>query len=185
MGMLVYGVRQVFPNYSPPWVAEAIEQRISLATVAQSCTLAFMSMSFTLKRDELIVPDQNPAADETLKEFQAINAPAQGHSASSPLLLIHGWNDTSVLPQGTVEAYHKSVAAGNEVHLLRYPGLDHSATLTSSAPAWLEFLDKQFAGRCGRRDSTDRTIQPVDLAVASTPLELPLNEEPLLSFLAY
>ncbi|KAI7767058.1 hypothetical protein ACKAV7_005323 [Fusarium commune] len=185
MGMLVYGVRQVFPNYSPPWVAEAMEQRISLANVAQSCTLAFMSMSFTLTRDELIVPDQSPATDEKLKEFQATNAPAQGHSASRPLLLIHGWNDTSVLPQGTVEAYHESVAAGNEVHLLRYPGLDHSATLTSSAPAWLEFLDEQFAGKCRRRASTDRTIQPFDLAVASTPLELPLNQEPLLSLLAY
>lgn len=185
MGMLVYGVRQVFPDYSPPWLAEAMEQRISLATVAQSCTLAFMSMSFTLKRDELLVPGHNPAADGTLKEFQAINAPAQGHSASRPLLLIQGSNDTSVLPQGTFEAYRESVAAGNEVHLLRYPGLDHSATLTASAPAWLEFLDKQFAGKYGRRASTDRTIQPVDLAVASTPLELPLNKEPLLSFLAY
>ncbi|KAF5257610.1 hypothetical protein FOXYS1_11857 [Fusarium oxysporum] len=185
MGMLTYGVRQAFPNYSPPWVAEAMKRRISLATLAQSCTLAFMGMSFTLTRDELVVPDKNPAADETLKKFQAINAPAQGHSASRPLLVIHGWNDTSVLPQGTVEAYHESVAAGNEVHLLRYPGLDHSATLTASAPAWLEFLDNQFAGKRGRRASTDTTVQPFDLAVASTPLELPLNEEPLLSLLRY
>ncbi|KAL7754718.1 hypothetical protein ACKLNR_015388 [Fusarium oxysporum f. sp. zingiberi] len=122
MGMFVYGVRQVFPNYSPLRVAEAMEQRISLATVAQFCTLAFMSMSFTLTRDELVVPDQSPATDETLKEFQAINTPAQGVSASRPLLLIHGWNDTSMLPQGTVEAYYESVAAGNEVHLFRYPG---------------------------------------------------------------
>ncbi|KAH7142660.1 Alpha/Beta hydrolase protein [Dactylonectria estremocensis] len=183
MGMLTYGVMQAFPNYTAPWLGEAMNRRISLATLAQSCTLAFMGMSFDLSREELIVSAENPAADETLKQFQAINAPAQGDSASRPLLVIHGWNDTSVLPENTLGAYHDAVAAGNEVHLLRYPGLDHSATLTSSAPEWLEFLDNQFARKRGRGASTDRTVQPFDLAVAKTPLELPLNEEPLLGFL--
>lgn len=185
MGPLVYGVMQAFPNYTAPWLGEAMSRRLGLADVTQSCTLAFMGLSFDLTRDELITPDANLEADETLKQFQVINAPAQGDSASRPLLIIHGWNDTSVLPENTVEAYHAAVAAGNEVHLLRYPGLDHSATITASAPAWLEFLDNQFAGRRGRRASTDNTVRPFDLAVAKAPLELPLNEEPLLGFLGY
>ncbi|EED12065.1 conserved hypothetical protein [Talaromyces stipitatus ATCC 10500] len=185
MGPLAYGVMQAFPNYTAPWLGEAMRRRISLTALAQSCTLAFMGMSFDLTREELIAPDANPAADETLKQFQSINAPAQGDSASRPLLVIHGWNDTSVLPEITVEAYHDAVATGNEVHLLRYPGLDHSATITASAPAWLKFLDDQFAHKPGRGVSTDVTFQPFDLAVAKTPLELPLNEEPLLGFLRY
>lgn len=180
MGMLAYGVRQAFPNYTAPWIGEAMNQRISLATLAQSW---FIGMTLDLTREELVASDENPAADETLKQFQAINAPAQGDSSSRPLLVIQGWNDTSVLPEDTMEAYHEAVTAGNEVHLLRYPGLDHSATLTASAPAWLEFLDNQFARKCGHGALTDRTVQPFDLAAAKAPLELSLNEEPLLGLL--
>lgn len=180
MGMLAYGVRQVFPNYTAPWIGEAMNRRISLATLAQSCTSAFMGMTFDLTREELVASDANPAADETLKQFQEINAPAQGDAASRPLLLIQGWSDTAVLPEDTAEAYHKAVAAGNEVHLLRYPGLDHSAALTASAPAWLEFLDNQFARKGRRGASTHRTVQPFNLAAAKAPLELLLTQEQLL-----
>jgi hypothetical protein len=61
------------------------------------------------------------------------------------------------------------------VHLLQYPGLDHSETLTASAPAWLEFLDNQFTRKHTNGASTDKTVRPFDLVVAKTPLELPLN----------
>ncbi|KAH8705785.1 Alpha/Beta hydrolase protein [Talaromyces proteolyticus] len=185
MGPLAYGVMQVFPNYTTPWLGNGMIRRLGLTTLLQSCTLAFMGMSFDLPREELIALDANPAADETLKQFQAINAPAQGDPASRPILVIQGWNDTSILPETTVAAYQDAVAAGNEVHLLRYPGLDHSATITASAPAWLKFLDDQFAHKPGCGASTDVTVQPFDLTVAKTPLELPLNEEPLLGFLRY
>jgi hypothetical protein len=98
---------------------------------------------------------------------------------------VHGQNDTSVLLENTIEAYHSAVAEGNEVHLLQYPGLDHSETLTASAPAWLEFLDNQFTRKHTNGASTDKTVRPFDLVVAKTPLELPLNTEPLLGFLGY
>jgi pimeloyl-ACP methyl ester carboxylesterase len=185
MGALAYGVMQVFPNWTAPWLGEAMKQRLDLASLSQSCTLAFMGMSFDLKRDQIVVPGVSPVADETLKQFQAINAPAQGASASRPLLVIHGGNDTSVLLENTIDSYQDAVAAGNEVHLRQYPGLDHSATLTASAPAWLQFLEDQFAHKHGRRASTNVTVKPFDLAVAKAPLELPLNEEPLLGFLGY
>jgi hypothetical protein len=83
----------------------------------------------------------------------------------------------------TVKAYHDAVKAGNEVHLLRYPGLDHTAALTASAPTWLGFLEDQFAGKRGRGKSTDKTVRPFDLGVAKAPLELPFNEEPLATLL--
>jgi pimeloyl-ACP methyl ester carboxylesterase len=183
LGMMSYGVMQAFPDYTPPWVGKAMKLRMSLATLTQSCTMAFMGMSFDLSRDELITPGGNPAADKTLKKWQEINAPAQGDKASRPLLIIHGWNDTSLLPEMTVKAYHDAVKAGNEVHLLRYPGLDHSAALTASTPTWLRFLEDQFAGKRGRGRSTDKTVQPFNLAAAKAPLELPFNEEPLASLL--
>ncbi|SCO58613.1 uncharacterized protein FFMR_15769 [Fusarium fujikuroi] len=185
MGPLVYGVMQAFPNYKCPWLGEAMKQRLKLASLGQFCTMAFMGLSFDLSREQLIMSSKNPKEDQTLKKFQAINAPAQGNSASRPLLVIHEWNDTSVIPENTVEAYHAAVAAGNEVHLVRYPGLDHSATLTASAPRWLEFLDDKFAHKRGNGKSTDITVEPFDLAVAKAPLELPLNEQPLLGFLKY
>ncbi|KAI6764189.1 hypothetical protein HG530_007978 [Fusarium avenaceum] len=183
LGMMSYGVMQAFPGYSPSWVGNAMKLRMKLATLTQSCTAAFMGMSFDLSRDELITPGGNPATDKTLKKWQEINAPAQGDKASRPLLIIHGSNDTSLLLDMTVKAYHDAVKAGNEVHLLRYPGLDHSAALTASAPTWLRFLEDQFAGKGGHGKSTDETVQPFDLAKAKAPLELPFNEEPLASLL--
>jgi pimeloyl-ACP methyl ester carboxylesterase len=185
MGAFAYGVMQAFPNYTAPWLGEAMQRRLDLANVGQYCTLAFMGMSFDLKRDQITKPGVNPATDETLKKFQEINAPAQGDPASKPTLIIHGQNDTSVLLQNTIATFQDAIAVGNEVHLLQYPGLDHSATLTASSPAWLKFLDDQFAHKHGPRAPTNVTVQPFNVAVAKTPLELPLNEEPLLSFLAY
>jgi pimeloyl-ACP methyl ester carboxylesterase len=184
IGPLVRGIERVFLNYTAPWLGDGIRRRLGLANLAQSCTLAFMGLSFDLTREQLIAPDANPAADETLKQFQLINAPAQGDRASRPLLVIQGLNDTSVLPEITAPAYRDAIAAGNEVSLLWYPGLDHSATITASAPMWLKFLDDQFAHK-GDGALGNITVEPLDLAVAKAPLELPLNEEPLLGFLRY
>lgn len=183
IGQLVYGIRQAFPNYTAPWIGDGIRKRLGLATLAQTCTFASMGLTLDLHRDEIIAPDANLTADDTLKKFQAIHAPAQGDSASKPLLHIHGENDTSLPIQGAALAAQDAIAAGNKVHFIRYPGLDHSATIAASAPTWLKFIDDQFA--CKARDSwsTVETVEPFDLAVAKTLLELPLNEEPLLSLL--
>ncbi|KAF5874674.1 putative prolyl aminopeptidase (secreted protein) protein [Botrytis fragariae] len=112
-----------------------------------------------------------------------MNAPAQGDPASKPILIIQGWSDTSVLPQSTLESFQATVNAGNVAYLKRYPGLDHSATITASSPLWLKYLAELFAHEKQPRKSSDTTIVPFNLNVAKTPLELPLNEEPLLSLL--
>jgi pimeloyl-ACP methyl ester carboxylesterase len=182
-GHLIYGIMQAFPNYTASWRGEELGKRMELANLGQMCTLAFMGLSFDLQRDQLYLPGSSVEDDETLKEFQRIHAPAQGDRASRPMLVIHGVNDTSLLIEKTEEAVRDAVSAGNEIEFLRYPGLDHSATLTASSPVWLKYIDETFARTRECSNSTIRTVEPFNLAVAKTPLELPLNEEPILGIL--
>ncbi|TGO15655.1 hypothetical protein BTUL_0037g00060 [Botrytis tulipae] len=170
LGQLIYGLKATYPNYTTPLLADGMRKRLELADITQSCTLASMGLSLDLPRDQYTV------ANDT-------NAPAQGDSASKPILIIQGWNDTSVLPQTTLDSFQATVNAGNVAYLKRYPGLDHSATITSSTPLWLNYLAELFAHKKQPRKSSDTTMVPFNLNVAKTPLELPLNEEPLLSLL--
>jgi pimeloyl-ACP methyl ester carboxylesterase len=182
-GHLIYGVMQAFPNYTAPWCGEDLRKRIELARLGQMCTLAFMGLTFDLTRDQLYLPGANVKDDKILKEFQRIHAPAQGDRASRPMLVIHGVNDTSLFIEKTEEAVRDAISAGNEIEFLRYPGLDHSATLTASSPVWLKYIDETFARKRKSSNSTIKTVEPFNLAVAKRSLELPLNEEPLLGLL--
>ncbi|KAF7900221.1 uncharacterized protein EAF01_007523 [Botrytis porri] len=183
LGQLVYGLKATFPNDTAPLLADAMRKRVELADVMQSCTLSSMGLSLDLRRDQYAVANGTPATDELLKKFQDMNAPAQGDWASKAILIIQGWNDTSVLPQTTLESFQATVNAGNVAHLMRYPGLDHSATITASTPLWLKYLAGLFAHKKQPHKSSDTTIVPFNVNVAKTPLELPTNEEPLLSLL--
>ncbi|KAF7944905.1 uncharacterized protein EAE97_005538 [Botrytis byssoidea] len=183
LGQLIYGLKATYPNYMTPLLADGMRKRLELADITQSCTLASMGLSLDLPRDQYTVADVTPATDEFLKKFQDTNAPAQRDSASKPILIIQGWNDTSVLPQTTLDSFQATVNAGNVAYLKRYPGLDHSATITSSTPLWLNYLAELFAHKKQPRKSSDTMITPFNLAVAKAPLELPLNEKPLLSLL--
>ncbi|KAF7900870.1 hypothetical protein EAF00_003091 [Botryotinia globosa] len=183
LGQLIYGLKATYPNYTTPFLADGMRKRLELADMMQSCTLASMGLSLDLPRDQYTVANVTPATDEFLKQFQDANAPAQGASASKPILIIQGWNDTSILPQTTLDSFQATVNAGNVAYLKRYPGLDHSATIASSTPLWLNYLAELFAHKKQPRESSDTTIVPFNLNVAKTPLELPLNEEPLLSLL--
>ncbi|PQE28477.1 prolyl aminopeptidase (secreted) protein [Rutstroemia sp. NJR-2017a BBW] len=181
MGHVLYGVMQAFPNYTAPWCGEGLRKRIGLATLGQMCTLAFGGLSLDLPRDQLYLPGVSVKDDETLKEFQRIHAPAQGDLASRPMLVIHGMNDTSCLIEITEEAVRDAVSAGNEIEFLRYPGLDHSATLTASSPVWLKYIDETFARTRRYSNSTIKTVEPFNLAVAKKSLEAPmLDEQPWL-----
>ncbi|TGO24541.1 hypothetical protein BPAE_0100g00090 [Botrytis paeoniae] len=183
IGQLIYGLKAIFPDYTAPFLADEMRKRVELADIMQSCTFAFMGLSLDLRRDQYAVTNGTPATDELLKKFQYMNAPAQGDSASRPILIIQGWNDTSVLPQTTLESFQATVNAGNVAYLIRYPGLDHSATITASTPLWLNYLAELFAHKKQPRKSSDTTIVPFNLDVAKASLELPLNKEPLLSLL--
>ncbi|TEY52544.1 hypothetical protein BOTCAL_0255g00090 [Botryotinia calthae] len=134
LGQLVYGIKATYPNYTSPLLAYGMKKRVELAYMMQSCTLSFIGLSLDLPRDQFAVANGTSATDETFKKFQGMNAPAQGNPASRPILIIQGWNDTAVLPQTTLKSFEATVNAGNVAHLMRYPGLDHSATITASTP---------------------------------------------------
>lgn len=171
---LALAVRRVFPQYTYPWLGKAMQRRIELADVGQLCSEPFLGLSLDLTLDELVVPTANVASDKLLQQFQELNAPAQGSCASQPMLIIQGLNDTSILPATTAVAFEAGTKAGNEIHMVWYPGLDHSAVVAAASPEWLRFIDDRFARRVADGFSTNRTVEPFDLANAYKPLDLPL-----------
>ena len=171
---LAVAVRRVFPQYISPWLGDAMKKRIELSDVGQLCSEPFLGLSLDLTLDELVVTNANVANDKFLQQFQELNAPAQGCHASQPMLIIQGLNDTSILPASTAAAFKDATKVGNEIHMVWYPGLDHSAVVAAASSEWLRFIDDRFAGRIAEGFSTNRTVKPFDLANAYKPLDLPL-----------
>jgi pimeloyl-ACP methyl ester carboxylesterase len=171
---LAVAVRRVFPQYNSPWLGDAMKKRIELSDIGQFCSDAFLGLSLDLSLDELVAVDADVASDETLHQFQVLNAPAQGSCASQPMLIIQGLNDTSILPASTAAAFKDATGFGNEIHMVWYPGLDHSAVVAAAVPEWLKFIDDRFTGRIADGFSTNRTVKPFDLVNAYAPLDLPL-----------
>ena len=174
VAFLAVAVRRVFPQYISPWLGDAMKKRIKLSDIGQFCSDALLGLSLDLTLDELVVVNADVASDELLKQFQLLNAPAQGSRASKPMLILQGLNDTSIIPESTAAAFKDAVTIGNEIHMVWYPGLDHSATVAAASPEWLKFIDDRFANKIGSGFSTNRTVKPFDLVNSYTPLDLPL-----------
>ncbi|KUL82309.1 hypothetical protein ZTR_09724 [Talaromyces verruculosus] len=172
-------IKNAFPQSPLAFLGEGIKRRLDLAETTQSCTTAMLGLTLDLTLNELL----NGSAllnDPFLQEWQRINAPASGASATRPLMIVHGLNDTSVLPESTIHNANLSCGFGNEIHLRLYPGLDHSATPISSAPEWLRWIDDRFVGKPSlghhlRKSNYSRcttvTHKPVDIANTKAPLE--------------
>ena len=171
---LAVAVQRVFPQYTPAWLGDDMKKRIQLSDIGQFCSDAFLGLSLDLSLEELVVPSVDVASDTVLQQFQRLNAPAQGDCASQPMLVIQGLNDTSILPEITAAAFKDATTFGNEIHMVWYPGLDHSATVAAASPEWLKFIDDRFAKRKLDGLSTNRTVKPFDLVNAYAPLDLPL-----------
>ncbi|KAK1479608.1 hypothetical protein CCUS01_04737 [Colletotrichum cuscutae] len=121
-----------------------IRATIELAKIAQLCDAAISSLTVDLRFDAL--SNRTAASDTRLKEFQELNAPAQGGRASKPLLLVLGEDDTIVSEESGIASFDETCAYGNPVHMSIYPGLDHSAVLTAATPEWLAFFQDRFDG---------------------------------------
>ncbi|KAL4788735.1 Alpha/Beta hydrolase protein [Aspergillus venezuelensis] len=167
---LVLGVQALFPNYTAPFLAEPMRQRLELAKIGQYCDVAISGLVADLSINELI---GNITATDVavLQRFQELNAPAQGDSASKPLLLIQGEEDTIVFESMVESAYRDSCDAGNVVHLSLYPGLDHSATVGASAPEWLAFIEGLFEGTATLTKCVNKTVNAFDLEHAAAPVD--------------
>ncbi|KAF2629490.1 alpha/beta-hydrolase [Macroventuria anomochaeta] len=166
---IYFALRAVYPNYTAPFLSTLAKKRFELGELAQLCAAALPAVVSDLGLAEIITSLDEDALS-VVKEFQELNAPAQGDKASRPLLVIQGANDTTVFPSLTVKAYEQACEAGNRVRLSIYPGLEHSPLSGASAPQWLEFIDGLFEGRDLHNCSVE-TVSAFDLEYARTPAE--------------
>lgn len=165
----VLGTKAQFPQYDAPWISDKMRQRIELAKVGQMCDTAISSLAVDLRMDA--VSNRTVESDTVMAEFQRFNAPAQGNRASKPLLLVLGASDSIVSLESGESSYSDACAAGNPIHMSVYPGLDHSAVLTASAPEILSFLEQRFANATFTTSCVNETKVPFDLENASAPLD--------------
>ncbi|KAF7594862.1 hypothetical protein BBP40_008192 [Aspergillus hancockii] len=173
-------IKNLFPQSPLAFLGPGLKRRLALAEIAQSCTSAMMGMTLDLSLDQ-IVNGSALLEDPFLQEWQRMNAPANGATASQPLMIVQGLNDTSVLPYTTISDAAASCGFGNEIHLRLYPGLDHSATPVSSAAEWLRWVDSRFASssslhsqarKTNSSGCTTLTRRPIDLANTKAPPEI-------------
>ncbi|PLB54753.1 hypothetical protein P170DRAFT_421407 [Aspergillus steynii IBT 23096] len=168
LGSIAFGLQALFPNYTAPFIAPPMRQRLELAQMAQYCDVALSETVTGLSFDDLIgnITATDVAA---LQKFQKINSPAQGDKASKPLLLIQREKDTIVFKSLIDDAYKDSCDAGNRVRLSVYPGLDHSAAVGASAPEWLSFIGGLFSSTINMTHCVNSTITPFDQEHAASP----------------
>ncbi|CAG8921856.1 unnamed protein product [Penicillium salamii] len=165
----ISGIQAVFPGYEAPWASKALMQRIELARIGQLCDSAISRSAIDLRTDA--ITNVSVTSDQTLLEFQKINAPAQGSKASQPLLLILGSEDAIVSEQSAAATFASSCNFSNPIHMSVYPGLDHTAVLTASSPEWLTFISDRFAGKSLLQKCSNFTMAPFDLEHAKKPLD--------------
>jgi pimeloyl-ACP methyl ester carboxylesterase len=170
MGGLVMGIQAVFPEYDPAWLGDVVKQRNELAEIAQLCVTAMGGMVFDLSLDQFL-NSGDLSGDTYMAEFQAINGVGLGDRASSPLLVIHGEEDTVIPPEGTKAAFKGACKHKNPVHYTLYPGLAHSAVVTAASPEYLQFIADRFANVPFGRKCTDSVVVPVNLEYTEAPLE--------------
>ncbi|KAF4434271.1 hypothetical protein CGCF415_v009266 [Colletotrichum fructicola] len=165
----VLGVKATFPDYEAPVISQTMRTRIELAKIGQFCDAAISGLTSDLGFDAL--SNFTAESDTILKQFQELNAPAQGDSASKPLLLILGEEDTIVSEESGTASWKDSCEHGNIIHLSVYPGLDHSAVLTAATPEWLRFIQDRFASNPVENQCVNETKIPFDLDNAQRPLD--------------
>ncbi|KAK7440882.1 hypothetical protein CaCOL14_001949 [Colletotrichum acutatum] len=165
----VLGIKATFPDYDAPIISAKLKNRIELAKVGQLCDNAISGLTVDLRLDAL--SNRTAASDTRLKEFQELNAPAQGDRASKPLLLVLGEDDTIVSEESGAASFNETCAYGNPVRMSIYPGLDHSAVLTAAAPEWLAFFQDRFARKAFGEGCSNETKVPFDLEHAQRPLD--------------
>lgn len=165
----VLGVKSTFPDYEAPVISQTMKTRIELAKIGQFCDAAISGLTSDLGFNAL--SNFTAESDTILKQFQELNAPAQGDSASKPLLLILGAEDTIVSEESGTASWKDSCGHGNIIHLSVYPGLDHSAVLTAATPEWLRFIQDRFASNPVENQCVNETKIPFDLDNAQRPLD--------------
>ncbi|KAB8077657.1 Alpha/Beta hydrolase protein [Aspergillus leporis] len=159
---LPFAIERAIPNMDRAPFAETLQNRTKIATIAQACNYAIMSLAYGLEPSALFTPAILNNTD--FQKWQDMVAPANGGKAGEPMMVIQGLNDTAVLPQITIKSYRDTCRYGNEAHLRLYPGMDHSDVLTASSPEWLAFISNRFTGENTTGRCSTITHKPFDAA---------------------
>ncbi|KAL5593013.1 hypothetical protein FOBRF1_012115 [Fusarium oxysporum] len=165
---IYFALKAVYPDFETTFLSDLARKRIELGELAQLCAAALPAVISDLNFTQ-IFPALDLESISSIKDFQDLNAPAQGDKASRPLLVIQGANDTTVFPELAIRAYNASCEVGNAVHISIYPELEHSDVFGASAPQWLKFIDGLFRSRQLYHCRME-PLAPVDSQYASMPL---------------
>ncbi|VUC21186.1 unnamed protein product [Clonostachys rosea] len=164
----VLAIQRVFPDYEPTLLSSATLQRLKLSNVTQACVIGMSALVMTLPVTG-ILNDTDLSHDTYMQKFQELNGAALGASASKPLLVVHGEEDTIIPYEANKAAWKDSCSYGNPVQLSLYPGLDHSSLLFGASPEWLGFIADRFANAAFNESCTQSEAQPFNLQYAKSP----------------
>lgn len=147
------------PSATVEGITEAARERLPLASLLQLCIYGSESLFLDLPNKGM-----NKSAymhSNQLQSFQQEFGAALGKRGYEELLVLQGTDDQTVNYNVTEEAYHTACAAGNNVRLSLYPGLDHRPVLTASAPEFLGWLDERFRGVSASQQCVLRRVHPL------------------------
>lgn len=171
-------VRRVTPGYNGTILTDQMDSRMKLAEEAQMCVGGSLGLSMDLDKRQILSRERLDRDWPVYLEWQARTAPALGAGSSSPILVIQGANDSTVLPPTTREAVERACKAGNEVHYSEYPWMEHTPVVAASLSEWVPWINARFdevqglRAVSGKGKCTKRVRKAFDLANAKTPSEL-------------
>lgn len=157
-------LRRAIPSADMSVFSQKLLQRAHIADLTQSCNDAALALGLGLSPKEIITSTAALRNSTDFAKWQKMNAPALGAKAETPLLIVQGLADTTILPEITVKAYNDTCGFGNEAHLNLYPGIDHGDVITASFPDWLRFLRERFEGKSTSGECRKTVSGPFDAA---------------------
>lgn len=175
LAMLGIAMTRSIPSFHETFLSATLRRRVEMSEPAQMCALSQLGLSFDLSVEDTYNATGLHAAKDTLLEWQRKEAPALGDRSPAPILVVQPLNDTTTPADITQRAVDKACAAGNEVHLSEYAGLEHTPSTAASAAEWIGWIDGRFKdGRVGRKKKCTKTTRvPFDAQHVYSPPELP------------
>ncbi len=142
-----------YPNVSMEGViAPGMEQTVEqLARACLTDPLQYLKIRGIPNGGELLAVD--PTTVEPWKSLIAENTPTG--PVSVPLLLVHGTADAVIPFEGSVDEAARRCSEGEDVTVLRYPGVNHAAVPESTLTA-LGWLEDRFANRPSTSNCANR-----------------------------
>lgn len=144
---LSIALKRAIPSADISFFSQKLLERAQIAKLTQSCNDGALSLGLGLSPKEIITSAAAIRNSTDFQNWQKMASPAMGDKAEQPLLIIQGLQDTTILPQTTINSFHDACEYGTEAHLSLYQGMDHGDLLTASSTEWVRFLRERFEGK--------------------------------------